>query len=187
MTRPASTVSPDSSLGLHIKLFADGANLEQIATLAREPHISGFTTNPTLMHASGVTSYTDFARELLSLVTDKPISFEVFADEMDEMYRQAKEIASWASNVYVKIPVTNTRGDSASGLVRRLTEEGVQVNVTAVFTVQQVLEVAAAVADGAPSVISVFAGRIADTGRDPVPHMIECVEAASVAPDAEVL
>jgi transaldolase len=172
---------------LGIKLFADGANRDQIIKLAGESHVEGFTTNPTLMRSSGVTDYRSFAQELLALVTDKPISFEVFADETDEMYRQAKEIASWGSNVYVKVPVTNTRGDSTAAVVRRLTEEGVQVNITAIFTVDQVSEVAAAVANGAPSIISVFAGRIADTGRDPVPHMIKCVEAASPAPRAEVL
>jgi transaldolase len=187
MTRPSTALRPDSPLGLRVKLFADGANMQQIVKLAGEPHIVGFTTNPTLMHSSGVTDYQSFARQLLADVKDKPISFEVFADELDEMYRQAKEIASWGSNLYVKVPVTNTRGDSTSAVVGRLTEEGVQVNITAVFTVDQVSQVAMAVANGAPSIISVFAGRIADTGRDPVPHMIECVEAASPAPRAEVL
>jgi transaldolase len=187
MTRPSTAVRATSPLGLGIKLFADGANRDQIIKLAAEPHVEGFTTNPTLMRSSGVTEYQSFAQELLGLVTHKPISFEVFADELDEMYRQAKQIASWGSNVYVKVPVTNTRGDSTSAVVRRLTEEGVQVNITAIFTVDQVSEVAAAVANGAPSIISVFAGRIADTGRDPVPHMIKCVEAAAPAPTAEVL
>lgn len=187
MTGPATDTAIGTSSGLRIKLFADGANVQQIAKLAAEPHIVGFTTNPTLMHASGVKSYQAFARELLELVTSKPISFEVFADEMDEMYRQAKKIASWGPNVYVKIPVTNTRGEPTTDIVRRLTEEGVQVNITAVFTLAQVSEIAAAVSNGAPSVISIFAGRIADTGRDPVPHMVACVEAARVAPRAEVL
>jgi transaldolase len=187
MTKPSTALRPDSPLGLSIKLFADGANKDQIIKLAAEPYVEGFTTNPTLMRSSGVTDYRSFAQELLVLVTDKPISFEVFADELDEMYRQAKEIASWGGNVYVKVPVTNTGGESTSGIVRRLTEEGVQVNITAIFTTDQVSEVAGAVANGAPSIISVFAGRIADTGRDPVPHMIECVEAASPAPRAEVL
>jgi transaldolase len=187
MTKPSTALRPDSPLGLSIKLFADGANKDQIIKLAAEPYVEGFTTNPTLMRSSGVTDYRSFAQELLALVTDKPISFEVFADELDEMYRQAKELSSWGGNVYVKVPVTNTRGESTSAIVRRLTEEGVQVNITAIFTIDQVSEVAAAVANGAPSIISVFAGRIADTGRDPVPHMIECVEAASPAPRAEVL
>jgi transaldolase len=187
MTRPSAALRPHSPLGLHVKLFADGANKEQIIKLAREPHIEGFTTNPTLMRSSGVTDYRGFAQELLALVTDKPISFEVFADEPDEMYRQAKEISSWGSNVYVKVPVTNTRGESTAEIVRRLAEEGVRVNITAIFTIDQVSEVARAVANGAASIISVFAGRIADTGRDPVPHMVECVEAASPARKAEVL
>jgi transaldolase len=139
------------------------------------------------MRASGVTDYSAFAHDLLANITDKPISFEVFADEHDEMYRQAKTIASWGANVYVKIPITNTRREPSIDLVRRLTQEGVHVNITAIFTLEQVAEVAAALKDGAPSVISVFAGRIADTGRDPVPHMRQAVNAAARASRAEVL
>lgn len=187
MTTTSPAAATESPLGLRIKLFADGANTESILKLAAELHISGFTTNPTLMRQSGVTDYRAFAHEILAKVTDKPISFEVFADETDEMYVQAKEIASWGSNVYVKIPVTNTRRDATTELVRRLTHEGVQLNVTAVFTVEQVREIAVALKGGAPSVISIFAGRIADTGRDPVPHMVECVQVASDTPTAEVL
>jgi transaldolase len=184
-TSPAATSA--SAQKLRIKLFADGANTESILKLAADPTISGFTTNPTLMRQSGVSDYRAFAHEILAKVTNKPISFEVFADEPDDMYTQAKEIASWGSNVYVKIPVTNTRRDSSAALVKRLTQEGVQLNVTAVFTVAQVAEIAEALKGGAPSVISVFAGRIADTGVDPVPHMIECVKVASSTPTAELL
>lgn len=188
-TSPTTSAQPngDTPLGLRIKLFADGANSEQILKLAVDPSISGFTTNPTLMRSSGVSDYRAFAHELLTNVKHKPISFEVFADEPEDMYHQAKEIASWGSNVYVKIPVTNTRGESSVEVVRRLTQEGIQVNVTAVFTLQQVSEMAAAFQGGAPGVVSVFAGRIADTGRDPVPHMEQVVKAASVAPTLEVL
>jgi transaldolase len=187
---PAQTLdeSPaQKALGLRIKLFADGANLDQILQLAADPTISGFTTNPTLMRASGVTDYRAFARSLLDKVTAKPISFEVFADDLEGMYRQAKEIASWGANVYVKIPVTNTRRDSTATLVRRLTEEGVQVNVTAVFTLEQVSAMAAVLAGGVASVISIFAGRIADTGRDPVVDMKKAVKAAVGSPRTEVL
>jgi len=187
MTLTSPTTNRDSGSGLRIRLFADGANSEQILGLAKDPMISGFTTNPTLMRASGVSDYRNFAHGLLADVKNKPISFEVFADDLEEMYRQAREIASWGSNVYVKIPVTNTRRESSVELVRRLTHEGVQVNVTAVFTIEQVAEMSEVLRGGAPSVISVFAGRIADTGRDPVPHMEQVVEVAAKAPTAEVL
>jgi len=173
--------------GLRIKLFADGANRAQILKQATDPAISGFTTNPTLMRSSGVVDYRAFARDILMHVRDKPISFEVFADDHEEMRRQAEEISTWGSNVYVKIPVTNTRREPSVDLVRLLTQEGIKVNVTAVFTIDQVSSVAAALEGGAPSVISVFAGRIADTGRDPVPHMRQVVEVAARAPLAEVL
>ncbi|HEX5000048.1 MAG TPA: transaldolase [Terriglobia bacterium] len=156
---------------LKIKLFADGADQAQILRAATNPLIKGFTTNPTLMRAAGVIDYEKFAREILASIQDKPISFEVFADEFVEMERQARKIAGWADNVYVKIPITNTRGESAMPLARRLAHSGVKINVTAVLTADQVKEAAAAVGGGAPAVISVFAGRIADTGRDPVPMM----------------
>jgi len=187
MTTTSPAPAAESPLGLRIKLFADGANKDSILKLAAESHIDGFTTNPTLMRQSGVTDYRAFAHEVLASVKDKPISFEVFADDHEHMYRQAKEIASWGSNVYVKIPVTNTAKESSADLVRRLSHEGVQVNCTAIFTIDQVREIAGALKGGAPSVISVFAGRIADTGRDPVPHMAECVKVASGTPTAEVL
>ena len=139
------------------KIFADGADLESLLRLAGQPHIRGFTTNPTLMRKAGVSDYAAFARSVLERITDRPISFEVFSDDADGMRSQAREIASWGPNVYVKIPVTNTRGGPMTDLVRELSESGVQVNVTALMTVSQVERIAAALRDGAPSNISVFA------------------------------
>lgn len=157
-----------------IKLFSDGADLASLLEMAKNPNVAGFTTNPTLMRKAGVGDYVAFAREVLEHIQDRPISFEVFADEFEEMARQALLIASWAKNVYVKIPVTNTRGESSVRLVHELSvSRRVQVNVTALCTLDQVREVSQALAGGAPAVISVFAGRVADTGRDPVPHMRE--------------
>jgi transaldolase len=158
-----------------IKIFGDGASLPSMLELAKDPRIAGFTTNPTLMRKAGVSDYRAFARDVLAAIKDKPISFEVFADELPEMKRQALEIATWGDNVYVKIPITNTRRDSAAGLVRELAAAGVKVNVTAICTLEQVRAVAEALRGGAPSVVSVFAGRIADTGRDPVPLMKEAL------------
>jgi transaldolase len=165
---------PQSSLG-KIKIFADGAALAPMLELAKNPRIAGFTTNPTLMRKAGVADYRAFAREVLGGISDKPISFEVFADEPAEMGRQAREIASWGSNVYVKIPITDTRGTSMTPLVRELAAAGVKLNVTALCTLDQVRDTALALKGGAPSVVSVFAGRIADTGRDPVPLMKEAL------------
>jgi len=158
-----------------IKIFADGASLASMREAARDPRIAGFTTNPTLMRKAGVADYRAFAREVLAEIRDKPISFEVFADDTAGMRRQAGEISAWADNVYVKVPVTNTRGAPTTDLVRELAAEGVKLNVTALCTLDQVRTVAGAVAGGAPSVISVFAGRIADTGRDPIPIMREAL------------
>jgi transaldolase len=169
------------------RIFADGADLESILSLAADPRIAGFTTNPTLMRKVGLTDYQHFARELLEHVTIHPISFEVFADDAHEMRRQAHAIASWAENVYVKIPVTSTEGESMAPLVRELAEEGVKVNVTALFTTAQVELFATAVADGAPSYISVFAGRIADAGVDPMPIMARSVEILEMAPRSELI
>lgn len=167
-------MSTPSSLSA-LKIFADGASLASMREAARDPRIAGFTTNPTLMRKAGVADYRAFARAVLAEIRDKPISFEVFADDTAGMRRQAREIASWADNVYVKVPVTNTRGEPTTDLVRELASEGVKLNVTALCTLDQVRTVAAAVAGGAPSVISVFAGRIADTGRDPIPIMREAL------------
>jgi transaldolase len=164
-----------------IKIFSDGANVASIVAAAKNPRIAGFTTNPTLMRKDGVSDYRAFAKEVLGHVTDKPISFEVFADELPEMKRQALEIKTWGANVYVKIPITNTRRDSCVPLVRELSHAGVKLNVTAICTLDQVRETAAALAGGAPSVVSVFAGRIADTGRDPVPLMASALELCRAA------
>jgi transaldolase len=172
---------------LKIKLFADGANAAQILQAYANPLIKGFTTNPTLMRSAGVSDYEGFARKVLESVTEKPISFEVFADEFGEMERQAHKIASWGDNVYVKIPVTNTRREPALDLVRRLSHSGVKVNVTAVLTLDQVRAAAGALAGGAAAVISVFAGRIADTGRDPVPIMATAVDLVRSSANIEVI
>jgi transaldolase len=169
------------------RIFADGADLDSIFALVADLRISGFTTNPTLMRKAGLSDYARFARELLTHVTRHPISFEVFADDAEEMGRQARAIASWAENVYVKIPVTSTSGESMAPLARELSTEGVKVNVTALFTTAQVELIAEAVADGAPSYISVFAGRIADAGVDPMPIMARSVEIMTRAPRSELI
>ena len=172
---------------LRIKLFADGAEKAGMLEMARLPYVAGFTTNPTLMRNAGVVDYTTFAREVLQAIPDRPISFEVFSDEHAEMERQARLIAAWGPNVYVKIPVTNTRSQPSYGLIRRLGEAGIKLNVTAILTLEQVREVAAALAGETPSVVSVFAGRIADTGRDPVPLMAAAVELLRPYPREELL
>jgi len=159
-----------------VKIFSDGADVASMVRLAANPLIQGFTTNPTLMRQAGVSDYRAFASELLAQIRDKPISFEVFADELDEMESQAREIAGWGPNVYVKIPVTNCAARSAAEVIHRLASSGVRVNVTAILTLEQVSTVCAALAGGAPSVVSVFAGRIADTGREPVPLMREALD-----------
>jgi transaldolase len=169
------------------KIFADGADLDGILRLSADPMIKGFTTNPTLMWKAGLTDYADFAQRLLEQIRDKPISFEVFADDESEMRRQAKQLAAWGPNVYVKIPVTTTSGESMAPLVRELSEDGVQVNVTALFTTAQVELITSAVADGAPSCISVFAGRIADAGVDPLPIMRRAVDIMADAPRSELI
>jgi transaldolase len=172
---------------LSVKIFADGADLPGMLDLYRQPYIKGFTTNPTLMRKAGIADYRGFAREVLGAIPDRPISFEVFSDEFPEMERQAREIASWGANVYVKIPVTNTRGQSAGALVKRLSHEGVKLNVTALLPLEQVREIVDCVAGGAPACISVFAGRMADTGVDPVPVMAEAVRILRAAPNAELI
>jgi transaldolase len=172
---------------IQTRIFADGADLDGILALAEDPDIAGFTTNPTLMWKAGLTDYADFAQRLLERITSHPISFEVFADDADEMRRQARLIASWGDNVYVKIPITTTAGESMAPLVRELSEDGVQVNVTAMFTTAQVELITAAVKDGAPSYQSVFAGRIADAGVDPVPIMANAVEVMKQAPKSELI
>lgn len=172
---------------IQTKIFADGADLDGILKLAADPLIKGFTTNPTLMWKAGLTDYEEFAKRLLEQITVQPISFEVFADDEAEMRRQAKKIATWGANVYVKIPVTTTGGESMAALVRELSEEGVQINVTALFTTAQVELITAAVKDGAPSYVSVFAGRIADAGVDPLPIMARSVDILADAPRSELI
>jgi transaldolase len=172
---------------LNTKIYADGADLDGLLALAAQPHITGFTTNPTLMRKAGISDYATFAKQVLEHITDRPISFEVFSDDADGMRAQAKEIASWGPNVYVKIPVTNTRREPMTELVRELSGAGVQINVTALMTLRQVAEITGALADGAPSNISVFAGRIADTGRDPVPLMRDALAVMADAPQAELI
>ena len=172
---------------LKVKLFADGADLAGIKEMAANPAIRGFTTNPTLMRKAGVSDYKAFALQALQVVGGRPISFEVFADEFGEMGKQAHEIASWGKNIYVKIPVTNTKGEFSGPLVERLTRAGIQVNVTALTTVDQVKRVADRLAPETPAIISVFAGRIADTGRDPVPIMAEAVKIMKKKPKSELI
>jgi transaldolase len=172
---------------LRVKIFADGADKAGMVEMAALPYVSGFTTNPTLMRKVGVTDYRAFARDVLAALPDRPISFEVFSDDFEEMERQAREIASWGANVYVKVPVTNTRAEPASVLIRRLAADGIKLNVTAIMTLAQVRDVAAALGDGAPSCVSVFAGRIADTGRDPVPLMAAAVELLRPWPRQELI
>jgi len=170
-----------------IKLFADGADKAGILEMYQNPRIAGFTTNPTLMRKAGITDYVAFAKDLLSEIPDKPISFEVFADEFDEMERQALEIAGWGKNVYVKIPVMNTKRQASYDLVQKLSQAGVQLNITAMMTLEQVNKVTEAVQGGASCFVSVFAGRVADTGIDPVPMMQEALELLKNASNAELL
>ncbi len=172
---------------LRVKIFADGADKAAMLALYAKPWVRGFTTNPTLMRKAGVSDYEPFAREILAAIPDRPISFEVFADEFPEMERQARKIAGWGDNVYVKIPITNTRGESSLDLICRLAHSGVKVNVTAMLTLDQVREAAAMLRGGAPSCVSVFAGRIADTGRDPVPVMARALELIRPHPEIELI
>ena len=172
---------------LNIKLFADGADIDGIREMAANPMIRGFTTNPTLMRKAGVSDYEAFAHEVLEHVRELPVSFEVFADDWEPMRRQAERIASWADNVNVKIPVTNTRGDSSAELIKTLSAAGIAVNVTAVFTLEQVAEITEALSADTPAIISVFAGRIADTGTDPIPIMRQAIEIMAGKPKAELL
>ena len=160
---------------LTIKIFADGADLEGMLDMANKPYISGLTTNPTLMRKAGITDYVKFAKEVLDEIRSKPISFEVFSDDLDEMKTQGVKIASLGENVYVKVPITNTQGKSTKDVVRFLVNEGVKVNVTALMTQEQALQIVEVLNLSVESYVSVFAGRIADTGRDPLPIMKECL------------
>jgi transaldolase len=172
---------------LKIKIFADGADKAKMIEMYKLSYIKGLTTNPTLMRKAGVSDYEAFAKDVLQAIPDRPISFEVLSDEFDEMERQANKIASWNENVYVKIPVTNTRGEPSIDLVSRLSKAGVKVNVTAMMSLSQVKDMVNVLAGGPPAYISVFAGRIADTGRDPVPLMVAAVELCSIAPNIELI
>jgi transaldolase len=172
---------------LRTKIFADGAELDGMLAMYRVPHIKGFTTNPTLMRKAGITDYRAFAQQVVKAIPDRPISFEVFSDEFSHMERQAREIATWGEHVYVKIPVTATTRMPSYDLIHRLSHAGVKVNVTAIMTLEQVRDVVAALKGGVPSNLSVFAGRIADTGRDPVPIMTEAVDILRAEPGAELI
>lgn len=172
---------------LKIKLFADGADVEDMKAAHREGMVKGFTTNPSLMKKAGVADYETFAREVLAEITDVPISFEVISDDFELMEKEARRIASWGPNVNIKIPITNTRGESSLPLVKKLSADGLSLNVTALFTLEQARATLEALAPGVKSIVSVFAGRIADTGRDPVPHMRDIAGLMGANPDAELL
>jgi transaldolase len=171
----------------NVKIFADGADLDGILALYKNPLIKGFTTNPTLMRKAGIDDYEAFARKLTAAVTDRPLSFEVFADDFDEMIAQGRVIASWGSNVNVKIPITNTKGAFTGPVIRDLADAGVVVNVTAITTEQQVARVAECLAPNVGAIVSVFAGRVTDTGRDPIPLMRACLNVLANRPKAELL
>jgi transaldolase len=172
---------------LNVKIFADGADRSRVAAMRVESWIRGFTTNPTLMRAAGVDDYESFAHELLELVPDKPTSFEVIADELGEIERQARLIATWGDNVYVKVPITTTRAEPTRDVVRRLSTSGIKVNVTAIMTLEQVEDAASWLADGPGAYVSVFAGRIADSGRDPIPIMRAALERLAPHPHEELI
>ncbi len=172
---------------LNVKIFADGADKASMLGLYRNPLIKGLTTNPTLMRKAGISDYESFARDILETVTDKPISFEVFADEFADMRRQALKMRNWQDNVYVKIPILSPRGESAADLIHSLAQDGVKLNVTAILTERQIIDVAVALAPSVPSVVSIFAGRIADTGRDPMPIVRFATQALDAQPLAETL
>jgi transaldolase len=172
---------------LNVKIFADGADFDGMVKMAHNPLIQGFTTNPTLMRKAGVNDYETFARRVLAAITDRPVSFEVFADDFPNMAEQARAIATWGPNVNVKIPVSTTKGQSSNELIRALSSEGVTLNITAIFTLDQVRGVASALDPSTPAIVSVFAGRIADTGVDPIPHMRACKEILASRPKAELL
>jgi transaldolase len=176
-----------SVASLQVKIFADGADLAGIAALSQDPLIKGFTTNPTLMRQAGVSDYERFAHEVLSVIGDRPISFEVFSDDFDEMEKQAKRIAAWGPNVFVKIPVGNTTGSSSEVLIDRLAQAGVQQNVTAVFTIDQSERIVRRLAGGPAANLSIFAGRIADAGVDPVPVMRDAVALLADHPNIELI
>jgi len=172
---------------LRVKIFADGADKASMMEMYKNPHVKGFTTNPTLMRKAGVTDYESAAKDIVAAIPDRSVSFEVFADDFSEMERQARRITTWGKHVSVKIPITNTKRESAIPLVRKLSQDGIATNVTAIFTLDQVQAVVDAVTGGAPCFVSVFSGRIADTGIDPVPIMAESVKRLRAAPNTELI
>ena len=172
---------------LKIKIFSDGANKKDTLEMNNNPYVKGLTTNPSLMKKAGITDYKSFAKDILSEIKNKPISFEVFSDEFDQMKNQAMEIASWSDNVYVKIPVTNTKKESSADLIKYLSQNGVKLNVTAILTLDQVKNIMNVIDEKIPSIISIFAGRIADTGIDPMPLMVESLKIMKNKPKSELL
>lgn len=172
---------------LKVKIFADGADLPTMLEMSNKPFIQGLTTNPTLMRKAGISDYKKFAREVLELIQNKPISFEVFSDDFEEMVEQAMEISSWGDNVNVKIPITNSKGDSTTQVIRELSSRGVSLNITAILTTKQVKNVIEVLDENSKAFISVFAGRIADTGRDPIPLMAEALEIMREKPRSELI
>ena len=172
---------------LNIKIFADGADLVSIENLNMNQNISGFTTNPSLMKKAGVTDYKKFCQDVLKITKDKPVSFEIFSDDLDEMYDQANEIASWGKSIFVKIPITNSKGKKTSGLIKKLLENKIRCNVTAILTIQQVKEIYEISNSETDLIISIFAGRIADTGSDPIPMMSEAVKICKTKKNIEIL
>jgi transaldolase len=180
-------MAPLSVEQLNVKIFADGADLPSMKAAAALPVVKGFTTNPTLMRQAGVNDYKEFALSVLKLIPDRPVSFEVFADDFPTMQAQGREIASWGRNVYVKVPVTNTAGEFSGPVLTELSNAGVKLNVTAIMTNEQVKRVAEALAKSTPAIVSIFAGRIADTGRDPMPLMREALALLKEWPKAELL
>jgi transaldolase len=180
-------MSPKSVNDLKIKIFADGADLKSMLEMYPVPHVKGFTTNPTLMRKAGIQDYKEFALKVIAAIPDRPLAFEVFADDFPTMEAQAHEIATWGKLVNVKIPIMNTKGESAAPLVGRLSKAGVTCNVTAMFTLEQTSEIVEVLDPNTPAILSIFAGRVADTGVDPVPLMAEAVKIAKARPKAEVL
>ena len=172
---------------LKIKIFSDGANVEEMLDMNKKDFIKGLTTNPSLMRKAGIRDYKSFAKDILKEIKKKPISFEVFSDEFSEMERQANEIASWGSNVYVKIPITNTKRESSANLIRSLSQKKIKLNITALMNINQVKTVISVLNNDVPSIVSVFAGRIADTGHDPIPLMLNCLEVMKTNEKAELL
>ena len=172
---------------LKVKIFSDGADKKDMLDMSSKTFIKGLTTNPSLMKKAGIKDYEAFAKDILSTIKEKPISFEVFSDDFDEMEKQAMKITSWADNVYVKIPITNTKKESSNELIKRLAKKKVKLNITAIFTVDQVKTTLSALDSDVPSIISVFAGRIADTGRDPIPLMIDCLSEMKTNSKSELL